>query len=297
MPPGGLGIRANDLDFLGQEMRLHEYKRDAASAYIRANGLNRIIYSGGANAKIGILTVGKNYLDVRQALDDIGIDEARANQIGVRLFKVACPWPFDREDMAAFVDGLEMVIVVEEKRSLLESQLREALYGSAQQPVVVGKRDERGDWLFPVKGALDPNDIAVAVGERVIRVIGHAEDIDAKVKRIRQFQSMLATVSDVSTRTPYFCSGCPHNSSTKVPEGSVAAAGSGVISCRCGWIGIRAGSPKWAARGHSGSARHHSPRVSISSRIWVTVPTTIPVCWRSVRHRLARQHYLQDPLQ
>jgi len=227
MPPGGLNIRANDLDFLGQEMRLHEYKRGAASAYIRANGLNRIIYSGGANAKIGILTVGKNYLDVRQALDDLGIDEARANQIGVRLFKVACPWPFDLEDMAAFVDGLDMVIVVEEKRSLLESQLREALYGTARQPVVVGKRDERGDWLFPVKGALDPNDIAVAVGERVLKVIGHAEDIDAKVKRIRQFQSMLASVSDVASRTPYFCSGCPHNTSTKVPEGSIAAAGIG----------------------------------------------------------------------
>ncbi|AKH99054.1 indolepyruvate ferredoxin oxidreductase, alpha/beta subunit [Hoeflea sp. IMCC20628] len=227
VPPGGLNIRANDLDFLGQEMRLHEYKRDAASAYIRANGLNRIIYSGGANAKIGILTVGKNYLDVRQALDDLGIDEARANKIGVRLFKVACPWPFDLADMAEFVDGLDMVIVVEEKRSLLESQLREALYGTARQPVVVGKRDERGDWLFPVKGALDPNDIAVAVGERVLRVVGHAEDIDAKVKRIRQFQSMLATVTDVASRTPYFCSGCPHNSSTKVPEGSIAAAGIG----------------------------------------------------------------------
>ncbi|MEQ8482630.1 MAG: indolepyruvate ferredoxin oxidoreductase family protein [Hoeflea sp.] len=227
MPPGGLNIRANDLDFLGQEMRLHEFKRDAASAYIRANGLNRIIYSGGAKARIGILTVGKNYLDVRQALDDLGIDEARANRIGVRLFKVACPWPFDREDMADFVDGLDMVIVVEEKRSLLESQLREALYGQAHQPVVVGKRDERGDWLFPVKGALDPNDIAVAVGERVLRVIGHAEDIDAKVKRIRQFQGMLAESADVAGRTPYFCSGCPHNSSTKVPEGSVAAAGIG----------------------------------------------------------------------
>jgi indolepyruvate ferredoxin oxidoreductase len=227
MPPGGLNIRANDLDFLGQEMRLHEFKRDAASAYIRANGLNRIIYSGGAKARIGILTVGKNYLDVRQALDDLGIDEARANQIGVRLFKVACPWPFDREDMADFVDGLDMVIVVEEKRSLLESQLREALYGQAHQPVVVGKRDERGDWLFPVKGALDPNDIAVAVGERVLRVIGPAEDIDAKVKRIRQFQSMLAESTDVAGRTPYFCSGCPHNSSTRVPEGSVAAAGIG----------------------------------------------------------------------
>ena len=227
MPPGGLNIRANDLDFLGQEMRLHEFKRDAASAYIRTNGLNRIIYSGGASAKLGILTVGKNYLDVRQALDDLGIDEARANQIGVRLYKVACPWPFDLADMTEFVDGLDMVIVVEEKRSLLESQLREALYGTARQPVVVGKRDERGDWLFPVKGALDPNDIAVAVGERVLKVVGHAEDIDARVKRIRQFQSMLASVSDVASRTPYFCSGCPHNSSTKVPEGSVAAAGIG----------------------------------------------------------------------
>ncbi|SOE16403.1 indolepyruvate ferredoxin oxidoreductase [Hoeflea halophila] len=227
MPPGGLNIRANDLDFLGQEMRLHEFKRDAASAYIRANGLNRIVYSGGANARIGILTVGKNYLDVRQALDDLGIDEARANQIGVRLYKVACPWPFDLADMTEFVEGLDMVIVVEEKRSLLESQLREALYGTARQPMVVGKRDERGEWLFPVKGALDPNDIAVAVGERVLKVVGYSEDIDARVKRIRQFQSMLASVSDVASRTPYFCSGCPHNSSTKVPEGSVAAAGIG----------------------------------------------------------------------
>ncbi|MDF1607850.1 indolepyruvate ferredoxin oxidoreductase family protein [Hoeflea sp. YIM 152468] len=227
LPPGGLNIRAHDLDFLGQEMRLHEYKRDAASAYIRANGLNRMIYSGGSDAKIGILTVGKNYLDVRQALEDLGIDEARANRIGVRLFKVACPWPFDLADMRDFVDGLDMVIVVEEKRSLLESQLREALYGTALQPTVVGKRDERGDWLFPVKGALDPNDIAVAVGERVLKVIGHSEDIDAKVKRIRQFQSMLASVTEVASRTPYFCSGCPHNSSTKVPEGSVAAAGIG----------------------------------------------------------------------
>lgn len=227
MPPGGLNSRLGELDFLGQEARLHEYKRDAASAFIRANKLNRIIYSGGDNPKIGIITLGKNYLDVRQALDDLGIDERRANQIGIRLFKVACPWPFDREDIEPFVDGLEMVIVVEEKRSLLESQLREALYGTANQPVVVGKHDERGDWLFPVKGALDPNEIAVAVGERILRVIGHVEDIDAKVKRIRQFQSMLSEMTDVASRTPYFCSGCPHNSSTKVPDGSIAAAGIG----------------------------------------------------------------------
>ena len=227
MPPGGLNIRPNDLDFLGQEARLHEFKRAAAGAFIRANGLNRIVFSGGTNARIGIVTVGKSYLDVRQALADLGIDEARADALGLRLMKVACPWPFDIEDIHSFAEGLEMVVVVEEKRSLLESQLREALYGTANQPVVVGKHDERGNWLFPVKGALDPNDIAVAVGDRLLRVVGFCEEIDQRVKRIRQFQAHLQEVTDVASRTPYFCSGCPHNSSTRVPEGSVAAAGIG----------------------------------------------------------------------
>ena len=226
-PPGGLNIRANDLDFLGQETRLHQYKRQAAGLFIRANGLNRMVWSGGANPKIGILTVGKSYLDTRQALADLGIDEARANAIGLRLFKVAAPWPFDREDAVEFAAGLDMVVVVEEKRSLLESQLREALYGTANQPVIVGKKDETENWLFPVSGALDPNEIAVAVGERILKVVGHSEELDSRVKRLRQFQSMLAGMTDVARRTPHFCSGCPHNTSTNVPEGSIAAAGIG----------------------------------------------------------------------
>jgi indolepyruvate ferredoxin oxidoreductase len=226
LPPGGLNIR-HELDQLGQEARLHEYKRAAAAAFIRANGLNRIVYPGGARPKIGIVTVGKSYLDVRQALEDIGIDEAAANRIGVRLFKIGCPWPLDLDHIKDFAAGLEMIIVVEEKRSLIEVQVREDLYGTAMQPVVVGKKDERGDWLFPAKGALDPNDIAIALGERVLKVIGHSDEIAARVAKLRQFQAMLADTRDVATRTPYFCSGCPHNSSTKVPEGSLAAAGIG----------------------------------------------------------------------
>jgi indolepyruvate ferredoxin oxidoreductase len=226
MPPGGLNIR-HELDQLGQEARLHEYKRAAAAAFIRANGLNRIVYSGGPKARLGIVTVGKSYLDVRQALEDIGIDEARANEIGIRLFKVGCPWPLDLEHVSDFVQGLDMIIVVEEKRSLIETQLREHLYGTAMQPLIVGKKDERGDWLFPAKGALDPNDIAVAIGERVLRIIGPAEDIAARIAKLRQFQAMLADTKDVAARTPYFCSGCPHNSSTKVPEGSIAGGGIG----------------------------------------------------------------------
>ena len=226
LPPGGLNIRY-EFDPIGQEARLHEYKRAAASTFIRANGLNRIIYSGGRKPKIGIITVGKSYLDVRQALDELGIDERRANQIGIRLFKVACPWPLDIEHIKDFARGLEMIIVVEEKRSLIEVQVREDLYGTSMQPLVVGKRDERGEWLFPAKGALDPNDIAIAIGERVLKVIGASEEIGARVRQLRQYQAMLADTDDVAQRMPYFCSGCPHNSSTKVPEGSIAGGGIG----------------------------------------------------------------------
>ncbi|MGE0500477.1 MAG: indolepyruvate ferredoxin oxidoreductase family protein [Rhizobiaceae bacterium] len=226
MPPGGLNIR-HELDQVAQEARLHEYKRAAAAAFIRANGLNRIVYSGGSNARIGIITVGKSYLDVRQALDDLGIDEAKAGQLGLRLFKVGCPWPLDLEHIGDFARGLETIVVVEEKRSLLEVQVKEGLYGAANHPQVVGKRDERGGWLFPARGALDPNDIAIAIGERVLKTVGFSEEIDGRVKQLRQFQAMLAETKDVAVRTPYFCSGCPHNSSTKVPEGSLAGAGIG----------------------------------------------------------------------
>jgi indolepyruvate ferredoxin oxidoreductase len=226
IPPGGLSIR-HEVDQLAQEERLHEYKRAAASAFIRANDLNRIVYSGGSNARIGIITVGKSYLDTRQALDDLGIDEERAKQIGLRLFKVAAPWPLDYQHISDFAAGLEFVVVIEEKRSLLEVQMREHLYGTANQPTIVGKNDERGDWLFPAKGALDPNEIAIALGERILKVVGQTGDLADRVSRMRQYQAMLAETQDVGSRRPYFCSGCPHNSSTNVPEGSIAGAGIG----------------------------------------------------------------------
>ncbi|WP_265518599.1 indolepyruvate ferredoxin oxidoreductase family protein [Nitratireductor luteus] len=226
LPPGGLHIR-HEVNQLGQEARLHDYKRAAAAAFVQANGLNRIVFSGGRNPKIGIVTLGTSYLDVRQALDDLGINEERASQIGLRLFKVACPWPFDYQHMAEFVRGLDMVIVVEEKRSLVEVQLRENLYATANHPLIIGKSDERGERLFSPTGGLDPNDIAITIGERILKVIGPSEEISARVARLRQFQAMLADTTDVATRTPYFCSGCPHNSSTRVPEGSIAGGGIG----------------------------------------------------------------------
>src|SRR3954467_15119981 len=225
MPPGGLNIRLVD-GILDMEARLHDYKRDAMLAFIKANKLNRIITSGGPNARIGIITVGKSYLDVRQALDQLGIDEVKCNDLGIRLYKIACPWPVSRAELKAFAAGLDLIICVEEKRSLIEVQVREELYGSANQPVVVGKRDEQENWLFPVKGALDPNDVAIAIGERILRR-GNVEEIAQRVSRLKQAQSAVAAMGDVSARTPYFCSGCPHNSSTVVPQGMRAYAGIG----------------------------------------------------------------------
>lgn len=224
-PPGGLNIRAFD-GALAQEARLHDFKRDAILAYLRANKLNRIITSGGRDAKIGVITTGKSYLDVRLAMDELGIDEKRANELGIRLYKVACPWPLEPQGLKEFAAGLDLIIVVEEKRSLIETQVREELYGSLNQPVVIGKKDEGGEWLFPVKAALDPNDIAIALGERLLKR-AHNDDIDRRVSRLKQAQAALSETQDISNRTPYFCSGCPHNISTVVPEGMRAYAGIG----------------------------------------------------------------------
>ncbi|HEY5278372.1 MAG TPA: indolepyruvate ferredoxin oxidoreductase family protein [Pseudolabrys sp.] len=226
MPDGGLNIRLVDT-ILGQEARLHDFKRDAMLAFLRANRLNRIVTSGGRNPKIGIVTTGKAYLDVRQAFDELGIDEVRCNDLGIRLFKIGCPWPIARQELTDFAAGLDLIIVVEEKRSLIEVQVREELYGTANQPVCIGKKDEDGNWLFPVKGALDSNDVAICIGERILRHIGPNDEIAAHVSRLKSAQHVLAETADVAVRIPYFCSGCPHNTSTRVPEGSRAYAGIG----------------------------------------------------------------------
>src|SRR6266481_3531009 len=181
MPPGGLNVRLGDT-VLGQEARLHDFKRDAMLAFVRANRLNRVICTGGPAPKIGVITVGKSYLDVRQALDELGLDEVRCNDFGLRLYKIGCPWPISRQELQEFAAGLDLVIVVEEKRSLIEVQVREELYGTANQPVCIGKKDEKGNWLFPVKGALDSNDVAICLGERLLKYVTD-ENLKGRVAR------------------------------------------------------------------------------------------------------------------
>jgi indolepyruvate ferredoxin oxidoreductase len=263
MPPGGLNIRLNDT-ILGQEARLYDYKRDAMLAFVRANKLNRYITTGGRDAKIGIITVGKSYLDVRQALDELSIDEAMCNDLGVRLFKVACPWPLAQRELKEFAQGLELIIVVEEKRSLLEVQVREELYGTANQPICIGKKDEQGNWLFPVKGALDPNDVAICIGERIL-ARRHSDLIAAEVARLKKAQRALAEIQDLA----------------QCRMACAPMRASAAITWCSGWTARPPASPRWVRRAQTGSARRRSPSVATCSRISVTAPTTIRAISRS----------------
>jgi indolepyruvate ferredoxin oxidoreductase len=225
MPPGGLNIRLGD-QALAKEARLHDYKRAAILAFARANSFDRIVTSGGPAPKIGIVTTGKSYLDVRAAMDELGLDEVAANRLGLRLYKVGMPWPLEPQGLLKFAQGLELVLVVEEKRALIETQVKEQLYDWPNRPRVLGKKDENEQWLFPAKYALDPSDIAIKLGERLIRY-GAGDDIKDKVAELKRIKGNRPEAAEAATRIPYFCPGCPHNSSTVVPEGSRAYAGIG----------------------------------------------------------------------
>ena len=224
MPEGGLNIRLND-PILAQEARLHDFKRDAMLAFLRANKINHTITSGGREPKIGIITTGKSYLDVRQALDELGIDEVACNQLASGSTK----WDVPGRSAGASSPNFCRARSDHRrrgKRSLIEVQVREELYGTANQPVCIGKRDEAGNWLFPVKGALDPNEVANCIGERLLKYHRN-DDIAQRVMRLKELQRIAAETRDIAQRIPYFCSGCPHNSSTVVPEGMRAYAGIG----------------------------------------------------------------------
>ena len=224
-PKDGVHIRPFDT-MLPQEERLFEHKMPAVLAYIAANDVNRTVLAGGDRPRIGIITAGKSYLDVQQALDDLGIDEVRAAKLGLRLHKLGCVWPIAQEELRRFAKGLSTIIVVEEKKPLIEDQLIKALYGQTKAPVIVGKRDEAGEWLLPMKGQLDSNQIAIAIGERLLKGRKDAK-LAAAVAALADAQKKLATTKGVAARVPYFCAGCPHNTSTRVPEGSRAYAGIG----------------------------------------------------------------------
>lgn len=247
MPPGGLHIRWPDPP-LEQEARLMDHKWYAALAYVRANRLNYTVIDS-PNARLGLIASGKSYNDTRQALFDLGLDEETCRRIGIRLHKVGVVWPLEATITREFATGLQEILVIEEKRQVIEYQLKEELYNWRPdvRPNVLGKFDEpEGDnsggewsmpnpsenWLLRAKADLTPAIIARAIGKRLLKLGVDADvrsRIEARLAVIDAKERSLQTLDAGATgeRTPWFCSGCPHNTSTRVPEGSRAVAGIG----------------------------------------------------------------------
>ena len=227
MPEGGLNIRWPD-NVLEQEERLMRHKLYAALAFARANGLNRRIIDNKEKRRLGIITTGKSYLDVRQALDDLGIDEELAAEIGVSLYKVAMVWPLEKEGIREFCEGLDEVLVIEEKRALIENQVKEQLYNwrADKRPRIVGKFEESGEPLFPSHGELTPARIARVIAGRIAK-FHESPRVEERLAFLSEKEASLGVEKSTTQRIPYFCSGCPHNTSTRVPEGSRAMAGIG----------------------------------------------------------------------
>lgn len=225
MPEGGLNIRLNDTP-VAQEARMIDYKRQAAEAFSRANRIDRKVW-GKQGAKIGFVAAGKNWLDLVHALSLLGIDEAEAERLGLTTYKVGQTWPLDMKSMQEWSEDLELIVCVEEKRKLIEVQLKEAIFDNRHGRRVLGWRhDQTGEELFPTRYALDPVMIAQKIGAILIEEGRGTEHIRAGLQRLTEVRRN-DNAPEIATRTPWFCSGCPHNTSTRLPEGSRAYAGIG----------------------------------------------------------------------
>ena len=224
LPADGLNIRLRDTP-ADQEARLHDYKRFAAEAFGRANKLDHAVYPA-KGAKIGIVSSGKSWLDTILAMQLLGIDAAMAAKLGISTYKIGMVWPLDMKSFREWSDSLDLIIVVEEKRKLIEVQIKEAIFNDRHGRRVVGWKDEAGETLFSVKKALDPVNIARSL-VRVLRGEGTWDEALNEAAAQIEVAAVANNAPSIATRLPYFCSGCPHNSSTKLPEGARAYAGIG----------------------------------------------------------------------
>jgi indolepyruvate ferredoxin oxidoreductase len=213
MPPWGLEA----------EREIHYGRLEAAKMFAAANRLNRITIPT-PDAWLGIAAPGKTYYDLREALAELGLDNAALRQYGIRLLKIEMLFPMEPGTIREFARGLEEILVVEEKRAFCELFIRDILYNQAERPKVVGKSDENGRPLVPADSELDADRIAQIVAARLERRI-HLESITARVALLEALRQRPAPLT--LSRQPYFCSGCPHNRSTVLPEGSIASAGIG----------------------------------------------------------------------
>ncbi len=217
---GELNLRWPDPP-VDQERRLIEQKLPAALAFVKANTLNFAAISS-RTPRLGIIATGKAYTDVRQALEELGLGTAECDKLGVSVYKVAMPWPLEPDGIKDFAAKHSAVLVVEEKRGIIEPQLKDLLYSlpADRRPAVIGKRDLSGAPLLPEHGELSVVRLALIIGQQ-LQALGASLALEALATREPE------KVADLIERKPHYCSGCPHNTSTRVPDGSRAVGGIG----------------------------------------------------------------------
>ncbi len=227
LPPEGLSLRQN-LPPLVEEASLVNHRLPAATAFARANGIDKVIIDG-ERRSLAIVSAGKAYLDVRQALADLGLDDETCHRLGIRLYKPGLIWPMDQEGLNTFAVGSQAVLVVEEKRPVMEDQIARHLYGvdAQQRPALAGKRDLQGAALLPSVGELTVGAIRHAIKTLLDQLNIADAGVDAQCAIFGDLEAHALTVGGTTTRPAYLCSGCPHNTSTKIPDGSLALGGIG----------------------------------------------------------------------
>jgi indolepyruvate ferredoxin oxidoreductase len=226
LPAGGLGIRLKDQP-LEKERRLRNFKIPAALAFARANRIDRVMLAA-ARPRFGIVCQGQAYKDVIEAFAAMGLSEPEISDLGVSIYKVGMPWPLEPTGIRSFAAGLETLMVVEHKRPLIETQARAVLYDlpAHARPKIIGKVDEQGHPLLSELGSLSVAEIALAIADRLPQG-PHSERVNDYLARVSAASMAAVTLAAEQQRKPFFCSGCPHNSSTRLPDGSRALAGIG----------------------------------------------------------------------
>lgn len=231
LPPGGLNLQLGLFPLVAEE-KLYQHRHSAAQAFVRANGLDRVALGQiSGEKKLGIVTAGKSYLDVMEALSQLGIDQERADQLGVAVYKVGMVWPIEPKNLATFAKSCEELLVVEEKRPVMEDQIARELYGlkDAERPRLVGKCDDYGNTLLSSVGELDPDTILKVIAAR-IQCFAVDHELTDRLEQLAPSHKLTVGYgggAGALMRMPSFCAGCPHNTSTHVPEGSRALGGIG----------------------------------------------------------------------
>jgi len=257
LPPGGLNLRPN-VPALVEEDTLVNKRLPAATAFARANGVDRIAIDG-ERRTLAIVSAGKAYLDVRQALADLGLDQDDCRRLGIRLYKPGLIWPMDRERLVTFAQGSDALLVVEEKRPVMEDQIARHLYAIAadRRPALAGKCDLGGAPMLPAVGELTVGHIRRAITTLLAQLNVKDARLDERALAYRELEARAAEAASTTIRPAYFCSGCPHNLSTKIPDGSLALGG---IGCH-GLVAVvmDRNTMQFVPMGHEGS-----PWVSVS---------------------------------